>query len=675
MTLKMKKHKGVGWRVIAMFFLAITVQFCMTSGAHAARKNAPEKATEKITLNFVEVDIATMVNFISKLTGKSFIYDERLSGKVTIVAPSMIGADEVFDLFTSVLEIKGYSTIFTGHAYKIVPSGGIKQGALKVLPDQRDVRANESYVARLIPLTNVQSQDLLPVLQPLVGKDGYISAFGRNNTILIIDTGLNIEKMLGIVRLIDTEPKGFTPEIIYLKYSQAETIGQTLGKIRAGSKNPMARMAAGFAPAADASGPVVDKRLNALILYGSPGENAEYKKLISALDVPPLEATSKMNVYYLDNADASEVARALEGLAKTPPALAAGAGAGPELGGRVSITPDKSTNSLIIMASPEDYQTITQVIKKLDRRPKQVFVEAMITEVSINKTLDVGTKWRMSGTTNGKPIAIGGFGTVDAVAAQNVLTGMAGLTIGGAARFLSVPLTKPDGTTTQLTVPGFAALFSLSELKDLVNVLSTPQILTSDNKEAEIIVGENVPFLSKLERDSTTVNQPILQSIERKDVGITLRIKPQISEGDYIKLDIYQEISAIAPSPTGASDIVTTKRSAKTSVVVKDKQTVVIGGLIQDKETTNDTKVPLLGDIPFIGWLFRSHSTVKEKTNLLVYLTPSIVKEFDELDELTQKKKSEYEKSTAAPMDKDRPGSGTKPGDKTPPEKPSGTEK
>jgi general secretion pathway protein D len=212
-----------------------------------------------------------------------------------------------------------------------------------------------------------------------------------------------------------------------------------------------------------------------------------------------------------------------------------------------------------------------------------------------------------------------------------------------------VPVTRADGTVANLSVPGFAALFSLSEFRDAIDVLSTPHILTSDNKEAEIIVGENVPFLSKIEREVGTLNQPVLQSIERKDVGITLRIKPQISEGDFIRLDIYQEISAIAPTAENASDLITTKRSAKTSVVVKDKQTVVIGGLIQDRQTKTVTKVPLLGDIPLIGWLFRFQSTKKEKANLLVYLTPTIVKDFSRLEEIKLKKEEEYKKGVGTP--------------------------
>ncbi len=252
---------------------------------------------------------------------------------------------------------------------------------------------------------------------------------------------------------------------------------------------------------------------------------------------------------------------------------------------------------------------------------------------------------------DGKPVAIGGFGTMDATSLQNVLSGLTGLTAGGMGNFLDVPLTTigSDGTvtTSTLTVPGFAALFSLNEFKGAINVLSTPQILTSDNKEAEIVVGENVPFISKRERDITNTST-VLNSIERKDVGITLRLTPQITEGDYVKLDLYQEISSIKQeSETILINIgpTTTKRSTKTSVVVKDNQTVVIGGLMEEKEEENINKVPLLGDIPLLGWLFKNKTLEKKKTNLLVFLTPHIVKDAEQLLKLTDNKKIEFAKA------------------------------
>jgi general secretion pathway protein D len=322
-----------------------------------------------------------------------------------------------------------------------------------------------------------------------------------------------------------------------------------------------------------------------------------------------------------------------------------------ESGGKVIISPDKATNSLIIVASPGDYQNILQVIKQLDRKRKQVYVEAMIVEASIDRLQEIGSRWRIIAEKDGEPVAVGGFGTIDATAMQNILFGLTGLTAGGMGNFLDVPITTigSDGkaTTTTLTVPGFAALFSLNEFRGAINVLSTPQILTSDNREAEIIVGENVPFISKKESDPSRP-ESVFSTIERKDVGITLRLTPQIAEGDYVKLDIYQEISALKQESQlvvltlGPS---TTKRSTKTSVVVKDNQTVVIGGLMEERIEENLNKVPLLGDIPILGWLFKNKTHEKRKTNLLVFLTPHIVKDAEQLAGLTESKKRMYAKT------------------------------
>jgi len=551
--------------IIFCFTILISEQLAPSS-VNAAEEKTVTAKEDKVVINFVDVDITTIVDFISRLTGKNFVYDDRLKGKVTIVAPSKMTLDEAFDLFTSVLQLKGYAVVFTGSVYKIIPSGEVKQGPIGVLTEKGEFRANETYIAQLIPLAHVQAKDVVPLLQPLISKEGYISAFGKGNSLLVTDSTLNIEKILNIVKLLDIE-------------------------------------------------------------------------------TPP-EISSGINIYYLENAEAVEIGKVVEGLTKQ--ISSASASAQPsvsELTGKIFITPDNATNSLVIMASPDDYQNLVHIIKKLDRKPRQVFVEAMITEVSINKLLDLGTKWRIAATKDGRPVAIGGIGTVDSSTIQNIVSGMAGLSIGGLGNYITVPVTRPDGSTFNLSAPGFAALFSLEDFKGAINVLSTPQILTSDNKEAEIVVGENVPFLSKLEREAATTNQPILQSIERRDVGITLRIKPKISEGDYVKVDIYQEISAIAPTAASEGLAITTKRSAKTSVVVKDRQTIVIGGLIQDKETKSITKIPLLGDIPFLGWLFKYSSTEKQKTNLMIYLTPTIVNEFSDLDELKHKSEERFNSS------------------------------
>jgi general secretion pathway protein D len=629
-------RKIVAYYILFSFLLS-TIHYPLFTAS------AETKKTEKVIFNFVDVDLIAVTKFISDITGKNFIFDEKLKGKVTIIAPSKLSADEAFNLFTSVLELKGFTVISSGvDAYKIIPAVEAKQRGMKILTEKSIV--NESYIARLILLRYISSDEALKFLQPIVSKDGHISAFGPGNLLLVIDSGLNIEKIVSIVDSIDQQASREGPEIVFLKYSGADSVAKILnegiGRKAKPSPHPVTT---------EEARAIADQRLNAIVLFGDKGIRESMKGLISLLDVPSPEAQGRINVYFLENADATDLSKVLEGMLKgvqvsRQPAAGSPAVTPFETGG-ITITPDKATNALVIVASPGDYQNLTQVIKQLDRKRRQVFVEAMIVEASIEKLKDVGAKWRAMARHEGEPIVIGGVGTIDTDGIMSIINGLSGFTWGGLGNFLTVPVTNSDGTTTDISVPGFAALFSLSDFQGAINVLSTPQILTSDNKEAEIVVGENVPFVGRRESDPTRT-QSVFSTIERKDVGITLKITPQITEGDYVKLDLYQEISSVKQE--SSTDILinvgptTTKRSTKTSVVVKDKRTVVIGGLMQERDEDGLTTVPVLSDIPLLGWLFKYKSVSKKKTNLLVFLTPHIIKEAEHLEKITIDKQKEF---------------------------------
>ncbi len=617
----------------------------------AVSSAAETKKPEKVTLNFVDVDLPVVTKFISEITGKNFIFDEKVKGKVTIIAPTKLSVDDAYALFTSVLELKGLTLVPSGiDAYKIVPSIEAKQRGLKISTE--GMLLDESYIARLLSFRYISADDALKFLQPLISKDGHISVFGPGNLLLVVDSGMNIEKIVSLVGYIDKQSSIEMPEVVRLKSASAETVAKLLNEGFARGKAGAVR---GQQAALDGPMAVADQRLNAVILFGDQSTRESIKLLISIIDVPSPEAMGRINLYFLENADATELAKVLEGLlklvqpAKQASATSPGAPLTPFEGtAGISITPDKATNSLLIVASPTDYQNIAQIVKQLDKRRRQVFVEAMIIEASIDKLKELGTKWRAIATHNGDPIVIGGVGRIDQDAIQSIISGLTGLTIGGMGNFINIPVTttSEDGTitSTELTVPGFAAVFSLNEFKDAVDVLSTPQILTSDNKEAEIMVGENVPFISQRQTDATTSANTYLSSIERQDVGIKLKITPQITEGDYVKLDIYQEISAVKQEDTEILTTIgptTTKRSTQTSVVVKDEQTVVISGLMQEKTLEITVKIPFLGDLPLLGYLFKQTSVAKNKTNLLVFLTPHIVREAETLARLTQEKQRE----------------------------------
>lgn len=586
-----------------------------------------------VVLNFNEVDISTMVKFISDLTGKNFILDDRVKGKISVYSPSKLSIEEAYNVFTSVLELKGFTVVQSGKVAKIVPSSSAKQSGFKLLPQGEQAPVNESYVAQVVKLEFIAPQEAVTFLQPMVSKDGHLSAFGPGNLLLMVDSAINIRKLHGILQTIDTERTREGVEIIYLKNASAESAVTTVRQWLSGSDGK-----SGGQPAAPGGGSttsvLADQRLNALLVFGNDTAKKAIRELVEKLDVTPPEASSKVNVYYLENTDATEMAKVLDGVVKgitaqaaTPPGGAAPQ-ASPFDSGKVTITPDKASNSLVIMASTTDYSNLVQVIKKLDRRSKQVFVQVLIAEVSLDKSNEVGVQTGLIG--GGSPnssLTIAGL--YDPLGALTAVGGL--LTQGGSAL-------TPNITPTPLNI---TAVLKALDKRGLLNILSTPNILTSDNKEAEINVGENVPFQGA----ATQSTFGTTQSVERKDIGINLKIKPQISEGDYIRMDINQEISAVKDSKGQAIDLVTTKRSAKTSVVVKDKETVAIGGLIQDTEEETISKVPLLGDIPLLGWLFKSRTKTRKKTNLMILLTPHIVKDATDLAEMTRIQRQSFGES------------------------------
>jgi general secretion pathway protein D len=590
---------------------------------------APAKG---VVLNFNEVDISTMVKFISDLTGKNFILDDRVKGKISVYSPSKLSIEEAYNVFTSVLELKGFTVVQSGKVAKIVPSSSARQSGFKLLPSGEQAPVNENYVAQVIKLEFITAQEAVTFLQPMISKDGHISAFGPGNLLLMVDSAINIRKLHALLQTIDTERTREGLEIIYLKNASAESTVTTIRQWLSGSDGRPAREQA-VSAGSGASSVLADQRLNALLIFGNEMTKKSIRELVAKLDVAPPEASSKVNVYYLENSDATEMAKVLDGVVKgiSAQATAQPGGGAPQTSafdsGKVTITPDKASNSLVIMASPTDYNNLIQVIKKLDRRSKQVFVQVLIAEVSLDKSSELGLQSGVIGggspnsnlTIAGLYDPLGTLGTVGSVIAA-----------GGAL--------SPSVTASPMNVT--AVLKALNK-NGLLNILSTPNILTSDNKEAEINVGENVPF----QGSATQSTIGTTTSVERKDIGINLKIKPQISEGDYIRMDINQEISAVKDSKGQAIDLVTTKRSAKTSIVVKDKETVAIGGLIQDTEEETVSKVPLLGDIPLLGWLFKSKSKTRKKTNLMILLTPNIVKDAADLAELTRAQRQLYGES------------------------------
>jgi len=379
---------------------------------------------------------------------------------------------------------------------------------------------------------------------------------------------------------------------------------------------------------------------NSLIITDSVSNIRKIESLVHAMDVAATEGKGKINVYYLKHANAEEIAKSMAALvSRLPVPPAGGAATGPSsiLEGAVTISSDKSTNSLIIVASPGDYDTVKEVIQKLDIRRRQVYVEAAIIEMGLSKQRELGFEFQAANL--GKL----GDNQVMAVGGTN-FGGIGNAMVGGPAALASVnglAVAAVKGTFTFKGVEylNIGALLRALQTDSDVNVLSTPNILTTDNQKAEIMVGQNVPFTVGQTQNATTGTQGIFNTIERKDVGIKLSITPQISSDDHVRLDINQEISdVVAASVQNSAGLITNKRSATTTVVIKDRETMVIGGLIRDNVTSTESKVPLLGDIPLLGWFFKFKSTRVEKTNLMIFITPYIIKNEQDAEEITRRK-------------------------------------
>lgn len=620
------------------FLLLLLVAQCLVI-------TSPEisEAEEKqlISMDFDNADIRVVIKFISELTGKNIVVDSKVKGTVTVISPARITPEEAYKVFESILEVNDYSAIQTAGIIKIVP----KPDAAKSLSSTRTgkeskrIAREDRIITQIIPLEFADSPQVKSALAPLVSRNGIIVDYPATNTLIITDISSNIYRLVKIVQEIDTEFTQKKIEIITLEYADASNLAKQLTDIfpaKAGVAATRRRRAPSAIPSAVKIIPY--ERTNSVIVVADEDEMEKIKELVRILDVKTDVEKGEIQVYYLKNAVAEELANVLNSMVKTRGAAAGkaqGAG-GVILSGDIIITPDKATNSLVITASPRDYILIRDVIEKLDIRRKQVYVEASIIEISLDKQREIGIEFRgTSDPTASSDLKILGGSTFGGIEAASVNP------LGLAGQGLVVGAVEGVITFRGEEFLNVGALLRALETESGVNVLSTPHLLTTDNEEAEIIVGENVPFI--ISKSQTTAGEPI-ETIERKDVGIKLNITPQINESEFVTLKIFQEISNVKETQLEtASDLITTKRSARTTIVAKDGQTVAIGGLIRDDKFDVASKVPCLGDIPLLGILFRSTQKKKQKVNLLIFLTPKIINNPADIQEITEKKRKDID--------------------------------
>ena len=625
----------------------------------AAATARPTAAQEGITLDFKGIELADLIQTISELTGKNFLYDDSVKGKVTIISPKTMSLDEAYQLFLTVLSVKGYTVVPSGKVNKIVAIREAKESNLPTVTGGRRGPSGEQFVTRLVPLQNIDATLMATtVLAPLIPKTSNIVAYPPSNTLIITDNGANIERLMKIITELDVPSSLDLIEVFPLKYAGADEVAAILNQILTqAAASP--RRGRATANVQTAGGKEVSKilpyvRTNTLVVMATPEDLTIIRTVIAQLDQRPTQERSHINVYYLENADAETLAKTLNeilsgikapittGRAAPPAGQAATLTAAP-----VSITADKPTNSLIINSTPEDYDIFKGIVSQLDIRRKQVFVEALILEISMDATRDLGASLAGFIPTGDEGVIYGGMNqqspglgvlTPGTSGVPSLLTqSIEGVLAGGLFNMINV--TAPDGT--QVAVPAISALINLSKKDSDINILSAPRLLTSDNEEAEIIIGSNVPIITSRLTDtggSTGLAQSV--TVERKDVALTLRFTPQITEGNQVRLNIFQEITDIAETSLAGNvnevGPTFTKRLLRNTVLAEDGRTVVLGGLIRNNEQVTISKVPLLGDIPGLGWLFKRKTNSNTKTNLLIFITPKIVKNADDLEEVTQ---------------------------------------
>ena len=582
-----------------------------------AKAAAPVSTNGDVLLNFQAVDIEAVVKTVSRLTGRNFILDPRVKGKITIISARPVSRGAAYQIFLSALKAQGFTAVSgPGGIIKIIPVGEGKQSASTSKGIGRS--GGDQMVTQVIVVQNGSATQLIPLLRPLMAPTSQLSAYAPANALVITDYALNVRRLARVITEID-QPTSTEVTVIPLQHASALDLAELITRLNTDRTPGQAK-----APGASQGAIIPDLRTNSLLLRTTnPGELAQLKSLITKLDVAA-RGGGTTRVVYLRNAEAKPLAEVLRGLLDAKPAGGKKTGVPDSL-----IQADEATNALIINAPDSVYNNLRSVIEKLDIRRAQVFVEALITEITSDNAQKLGFQWAAAGAAGaGTAAGMINFPQVDGGGIGQIATNPENLAgLGGfSLAYLGPTITLPDGST----VNSLAGLANALQTQSSANILSTPNLLTLDNAEAKIIVGQNVPFLSGSYAQATGTGSTVnpFQTIERQDVGLTLKIKPQISEGGAIKLEIYQEVSSVIPASlsSGATDLVTKKRSLETTVVVDDGHTVVLGGLIEDTVQTNKQKVPGLGSIPILGALFRYKSDTKVKTNLMVFLRPTIVR-------------------------------------------------
>ena len=595
-------------------------------------------AQRYVTIDFNDVDINLFIKYISELTKKNFVIDREVKGKVTIISPTRISEDDAYRVFESVLEVHGFAAIPSGSVIKIVPSVQARSKSIATIGEGTGASSEDKVVTRIVKLKDANAEEIKNMLTPLASKTSVLIAHANSGMLILTDYYSNISRLMEIIKVVDVPSDGEEVAIITLQHSSVESVSKAIGQVFVGAAPQK-----GTRP--NTVKVVPFERTNALIVFASKDDIKRIRELVAKLDTDVPKGDGNIRVVYLQYAKAEEMVKVLMNLSDDAGKNKAGTSntgapsGAPVISKEIKVVADAETNSLIITGPREEYEAVEGVIKKLDIPRRMVYLEALIIEVQVNKDFNIGVQWGGKGSFNDETGTLFSGFSGSPTNPYGVIKGMTatppvlapGFTMGVLQKGIEIG---------GITFPNLGAVVNAYKNDEGVNVIATPQILTTDNKKATIKVGENVPYITS---KNTTDAQQDYTNYEYKDVATTLAITPQINQTDVVRLEIGVEViklkgTEITNTPS------TFTRTANTTVVVHNEETVVIGGMIGQDTTSGDYKVPILGDIPLLGWLFKSHGDTQKKTNLFIFITPHIVENPAELAGMYYKKRDSVEK-------------------------------
>ncbi len=571
-----------------------------------------------ITPNYKEADIRQIVEAVGEITGKTFIIDPRVSGqKVTMISSTPMSPEAFYEAFLSVLEVHQYAAVTSGNIVKIIPNATARQYAGPI--GTRGAKGPDDIVTQIVQVENIGAAQLVPILRPLVPQYGHLVAHPGSNMLIISDRAANVGRIVSIVRRID-QASDDDIEVVPLQHASAAEVVRVMTAL-------MQQPRADGAPVT--TNLVADARTNSVLIGGDKSDRLRLRALLAHLDTP-LEEGGDTQVRYLRYADAEELAGKLQQHYTTQQTAVAGGAANTVQADPISVWADTLTNAIVVSAPPKVMRSLMLIVDKLDIRRAQVLVEAIIVEVISDSVSELGVTWAIEGSGSDAPIGVTNFPAFGPGVVQ-LGTALGGDVSADAGSLIGEGLTIGVGRISDSGV-SFAAILRALQGDANTNIISTPSILTTDNEEASLTVGQEVPFVSGSFTNTGAAAGSVnpFQTVQRESIGVKLTITPQINEGNSMLLKISQEVSSIAQSAAGAVDSITNQRIIETTVIVDDGSIVVLGGLIDDVLRESDQRVPILGSIPILGNLFRSRKTEMVKTNLMVYIRPKILRDAEQ---------------------------------------------